>query len=159
MLRVNVGLSRKLCRDYNSTGFSVNLDGEVTAAVNDPEAVVEQIKELYDLAEEALGQEIERFQGDQATASRDEEPKNGSNRQGDGGNGRSSGSENGNGQGEKVPATDKQVKYLLSIGKRQRLSTVQLETEIESILGDPVGVYDLTKRQAGTVIDSLTGDR
>jgi len=29
MLRVNVGLSRKLSKDYNSTGYSVNLDGEV----------------------------------------------------------------------------------------------------------------------------------
>lgn len=29
MLRVNVGLSRKLTRDYNSTGFSINVEGEV----------------------------------------------------------------------------------------------------------------------------------
>jgi hypothetical protein len=30
MLSVNIGLSRKLSKDYNSTGYSVNLDGEVT---------------------------------------------------------------------------------------------------------------------------------
>ena len=48
------------------------------------------------------------------------------------------------------------MQYLLSIGKRMRLSTVQLEREIEQILREPVQLYDLTKRQAGTVIDSLT---
>ena len=49
MLRVNVGLSRKLSKDYNSTGYSVNLDGELTAAVSDPEGVIEQVKELMAL--------------------------------------------------------------------------------------------------------------
>ena len=28
MLRINVGLSRKLSQDYNSRGFSLNIDGE-----------------------------------------------------------------------------------------------------------------------------------
>lgn len=37
MLKVNVGLSRKVSRDYNSTGFSVNLEGEVCAPLDDPE--------------------------------------------------------------------------------------------------------------------------
>ncbi len=36
MLRVNVGLSRKLSKDFNSNGYSVNIDGEVTATVSDP---------------------------------------------------------------------------------------------------------------------------
>jgi len=63
MLRVNVGLSRKVSRDYNSTGFSTNIDGEVTAPVSDAEAVIEQVKQLYDLAEEALDVEISRYQG------------------------------------------------------------------------------------------------
>lgn len=35
MLKVNVGLSRKLSRDYNSTGFSLNLDGELCAGMDD----------------------------------------------------------------------------------------------------------------------------
>ena len=61
MLRVNVGLSRKLSKDYNSTGYSVNLDGEISAPVSDPQAVIDQVKELWDLAEEALGQQIECY--------------------------------------------------------------------------------------------------
>ena len=72
MLKVNVGLSRKLSKDYNSTGFTINLEGEVAAPPNDAGAVVEQVKELYDLAEEALNLQIERSQSDAALASHDE---------------------------------------------------------------------------------------
>ena len=54
------------------------------------------------------------------------------------------------------PATNKQVQYLLSIGKRQRLTTVQLEKKIAEIIGRPVGVYDLSKMAAGIVIEALT---
>jgi len=164
MLKVNVGLSRKLSKDYNSTGYSINLEGEVTASVSDPEAVVEQVKELYDLAEEALAVQVDRSQSTDAIASRDEEPR----KQGPpprNGNGsaatrrpaetRARTSGNGSRQ-EGQPATNKQIQYLLSIGKRQRLTTVQLESKIAEIIGQPVGVYDLSKTDAGIVIDTLT---
>jgi hypothetical protein len=157
MLKVNVGLSRKLSKDYNSEGFSINIEGEVAAPVNDAEAVVEQVKELYDLAEEALSQQIERAQGNAAIASRDEEPRaarNGNGRRAAPENGHRSAASNGNGRKDE-PATNKQIQFLLSIGKRMRLSTSALEQEIEQILGHQVGVYDLTKKQAGTVIDQL----
>jgi hypothetical protein len=170
MLRANVGLSRKLSKDYNSTGYSINLDGEITAPVSDPEAVIEQIRELFDLAEETLAQQIDRSQSQSAIASHDEEPRppvavnrngnrtNGSN----GANGarkpeKTAPQQNGNGNGEEIqPATNKQVQYLLSIGKRQRLTTVQLEKKIAEIVGRPVGVYDLSKQAAGVVIEALT---
>jgi len=125
--------------------------------VNDPQAVVEQVKELYDLAEEALAQQIERSQGTAAIASRDEEPKaassNGNGRHAAPDNNRRA-STNGNGHKEE-PATNKQVQYLLSISKRMRLSTAALEKEIADILGSEIGVYELTKKQAGLVIDQL----
>ena len=128
MLKVNVGLSKKLSKDYNSEGFSINVEGEVSAAVNDPQAVVEQVKELYDLAEEALAQQIERAQSTAAIASRDEEPRAARNTNGNGrpapeANRRPSTNGNGNGHRPEEPATNKQVQYLLSIGKRMRLST------------------------------------
>jgi len=165
MLRVNVGLSRKLSKDYNSTGFSINLDGEVTASTSDAEAVIEQVKELFDLAEEALDQQIERAQGETAIAGRDEERPtpptgvaNGRNKPVANGHSRLP-SENGNGQGNGHAddiATNKQINYLLSIGKRQRLSTIQLENRIAEILGRVVGLYELSKRDAARVIDELT---
>lgn len=165
MLKVNVGLSRKLSRDYNSTGFSLNLEGELCVGPDDPEAMIEKIKEFYDLAEEALNQQIERYEGESAIGSRDAEPqqdrngrrhlsgadyeRNASPHAGNGGNGH-----NGPPSGE--AATNKQIQYLLNIGKRQGLTPQQMEGRIEQLFGRAIGVYQLTKREAGEVIDALT---
>ena len=169
MLRVNVGLSRKLSRDYNSTGFSVNLDGEITAPVSDPEAVIEQAKELFDLAEEALSLQVERHQSVTAIASHDEErilsrlavmvtakgemahmpPPAGTKTP--------SGRPNGNGNGHGVePATNKQIQFLLRLGQQQRMSKKQLEDRVAEILGCQTDIYQLSKRDAGIVLDTLT---
>jgi hypothetical protein len=183
MIRANVGLSRKLSKDYNSTGYSVNLDGEITAPTSDPEAVVEQVRELFDLAEEVLNQQIDRSQSDAAIANHDEQPQqrppasqngNGSVRpnrnpprqtsspqnNGNGsaqGNGYSQANGNRNADDKpQEPATNKQIQYLLSIGKRQRLTTVQLESKLAEIIGRPVGIYDLSKMAAGIAIEVLT---
>ena len=160
MLRVNVGLSKKLSKDYNSTGFSVNIEGEVTSPLTDAQAVVEEVKQFFDLAEESLDQQIERSQGTTALAHHDEAPRTETRQNG---NGRSAPqnsqarSTNGNGNGHKdEAATNKQLQYLLSIGKRMKLTTAALEKEICDILGDAIGLYDLTKKQAGIVIDQLT---
>ncbi len=170
MLRVNVGMSRKLSKDYNSTGFSVNLDGEVSVGLDDPEAVVEKIKEFYDLAEESLAQQIERYESDSAIASRDETPRapvpettaaNDRNRQS------STGYRTGNGNGRNdnghrqtqapaQPATNKQIQFLLNLGKREGLTTPQLENRVAGILGRETSLYDLTKQEAGAVLDSFT---
>ena len=171
MLKVNVGLSRKLSRDFNSTGFSLNLEGELCVGLDDPVAMIERVKEFYDLAEEALNQQIARYEGESAISSRDAEqparangqrsaapptnlPENAapnSNRP----NGQAP--QNGNGQApNEEAATNKQVQYLLNLGKRQGLTQQQLEGRIEGIIGRRAGVYDLTKREAGGVIDALS---
>jgi hypothetical protein len=168
MLRVNVGMSRKLSKDYNSTGFSVNLDGEVSVGLDDPEAVVEKIKEFYDLAEESLAQQLERYEGESAIASRDETPRapvpeptsaNDRNRQSSTGYGNGN-SRNGNGhrqtQAPAQPATNKQIQFLLTLGKREGLTTPQLENRVAEVLGRETGLYDLTKQEAGAVLDSFT---
>ncbi len=153
MLKVNVGLSKKLSKDFNSSGYSINVEGEVASAISDPEAVIEEVKQLYDFAEEALALQIDRSRGTPAIASRDEQPTNGNGQRANGnGNHRT----NDNGQAEL--ATNKQVQYLLSIGKRQRLSTIELEHRITEILSRKVGIYQLSKREAGQVIDMLTGN-
>ncbi|NBP98733.1 MAG: hypothetical protein EBU51_03990 [Synechococcaceae bacterium WB6_3A_227] len=71
MLRANVGVSRKVSRDYQSTGYTVNLDGEIPFAADDAEGILEKIRELFDLAHEAIGREIDRDQGDAAISRRD----------------------------------------------------------------------------------------
>lgn len=166
MLKVNVGLSRKVTRDFNSTGFSLNLEGELCGSVDDPETLIERIKEYYDLADEALRQQVERYEGDSAIASRDEQPVVPPKRETrtepqpatpskaeretpQYGNG------NGNSQAPGEAATNKQIQFLLNLGKRQGLTQPQLEKRFEQQFGRRVGVYDLSKREAGEAITSL----
>lgn len=171
MLRVNVGLNRKLTRDYNSTGFSLNLEGELAVALDDPETLIEKIKEFYDLAEEALNQQVERYESESAIGSRDEEPappKNGrpKNRVAKPSNGHTAvqppepvqppATNGANHSAPSEAATNKQVQYLLNLGKRHGLTPTQLEARVGTILGKQVTVYDLTKREAGDVIDELS---
>lgn len=160
MLRVNVGLSRKLSKDYNSTGFSLNLEGEICAPMDDPEAVIERIREFYDLAEEALSDQIQRYEETDAIARREGDPPNHNGN----GNGQSATNGNGRSSGKAPPttqeeaATNKQIQFLLTIARRQELTTAALEVEIGKILGHPVGIYQLSKREAGQVLDALTKD-
>jgi hypothetical protein len=167
MLKANVGLSRKITRDYNSSGYSVNIEGEITAPVDDAEAVVARIHELFHLAEEALQVEIDRDQGEAAIGRRDEEPQarhpanqpvperppqpaqparpqQPSNHQAR--------------QGNNEPATPKQLSFISNLAKRQRLSQVQLEGIIHTALNRPCTLQQLSKRDAGAVIESLNGE-
>jgi len=164
MLRANVGLSRKLSRNYNSDGYSINLDAEINAPLDDPEAVLERVQELFHLAEEALTQEIDRDQGEAAIGRHDEDqpalghqpsrpaerPVNGASHQ------PAPAGNNGSRQGQDEPATNKQVQFLLTMGKRLKLSTPQLENKVAEIVGRRCGVYDLTKKEAGLVLDHFT---
>jgi len=44
------------------------------------------------------------------------------------------------------------------MGKRLKLSTPQLESRIAEITGRRCGVYDITKKEAGLVLDHFTKD-
>jgi hypothetical protein len=162
-LKVNVGVSRKLTENYNSTGYSLNLEGEIHAPIEDPETVIERVKEFYDLAEEALRQQLERRQGPDAggtvqdrapqprpaperpvpnpapAAPRQPPPGNHQPRPGGGGD----------------TASPKQVQFIQTLAKRHRLSTTQLDAAINDALGRPCPLHQLTKRDAGVVIDAL----
>jgi hypothetical protein len=162
MLKANVGLSRKITRDFNSTGYSVNLEGEIAAGPRDAEAVLEKIQELFHLAEEALNVEIDRDQGEQAIGRHDEEPaarpaKNGEVPPGKGSPPRREAPNEGKSRsGSEESATNKQVQYLLNVGKRVGLTGPQLDDRIAQVIGRRCGIYDLTKREAGAVLDQLT---
>jgi hypothetical protein len=140
MLRANVGLSRKVSRDYQSTGYSVNLDGEIATGPDDSEAVLERVHELFNVAEEALAREIDRDQSESAIGRRDEDPpapagtaKNGT--------GNSSvppptqstneppkkGNNNGSQPGSGDAATNKQVQFILTMGQRFKLAGPKLD--------------------------------
>lgn len=159
-LTVNVGLSRKLSRDYQSTGFSVNLEGEIHVPLDNPEAVIEAIREYYDLADEAIKDQIARTEHNRINANdvRATTPQPEPTR-----------ITHGNGRPQETPdepqpqparteesATNKQVQFMLTIGKRHKLSVKALEDRIAEIIGRSCGVYDLTKREAGLVLDKMT---
>jgi hypothetical protein len=160
MLKVNIGLSRKLSENFNSNGFSLNLEGEICVDLRDTETVVERIQEYYDLADEALSRQIERFESDSAIASRDEVPSPAKKPNTEEPAPRTApvnrlpATNKPNGE----PATNKQIQFLLNLGKRQRLSKSDLEDQISERFGRKATVYDLTKREAGQMIDSLTSD-
>jgi len=161
MLKANVGLSRKLSENYQSTGFSLNLEGEINASLDDPESVIERVRELYDLADEALQRQIDAHQGDAAIASRDADPQPRNNGHS---NGRPAPEANGHAarnvtRDEKSqngePASNKQVAYLQTLAKRQKLFGARLDGFIEETIGRRCTPYDLTKKEAGAVIDAL----
>jgi hypothetical protein len=159
MLKVNVGVSRKLSKDYNSTGFTLNIEGEVCAKLDDPEAVIQRIREFYDLAEEALNDQIGRHEEVARSAEREEDrpmPANGTgtnHRK----NGRAPNSSHGSSQPE--PVTRKQIEYIHDIAQRKELSPKQLEDRITTIVGRSVVLDELTKQEAGQVIESLLRTR
>jgi hypothetical protein len=47
MLRATVNVSRKISQNYNSTGFGLSLDGEIQGSLDDPQTVIERIKEAF----------------------------------------------------------------------------------------------------------------
>jgi hypothetical protein len=159
MLRANVGVSRKTSRDFNSRGFTLNLEGEIQATLDDPEAVIERIKELYSVAEEALDRQVSEAQEIDQFARRDAEesprpPSNGH------ANGHVNGESTRNGHrvtnpSNPEPATNKQVQFLTTLAKRQKLFGAKLEGSIEEITGRRCSPYDLTKKEAGAVINAL----
>ncbi|MEZ6142065.1 MAG: hypothetical protein R3B84_15985 [Zavarzinella sp.] len=165
MLRANVGLSRKISRDFNSSGYSVSLDGEIPVFVHEPEVIIEKILELFSLAEEALAQEIELDRRNDSLGRLNENrpisnheisgnenpclPRNGTHEKSQGDQAQASNI------GNKELATDKQVQFLLAIGKRFKLTTLQLESRVAKIIGRKCGLNDLTKAEAGLVLDRL----
>jgi hypothetical protein len=182
MLRANVGLSRKVSRDYQSTGYTVNIDGEIPFLPDDAEGVLEKIRELFDIAHEALDREVDRDQGDAAVGRRDETPQTPALPAKPSSNGRhrsevsvspaepvlkeapdtASVAPNGS-RPAPAPmpapaesATNKQIQFILTMGKRFKMTTPQLEERITKVVGRRCGVYDLTKKEAGRVLDSWT---
>jgi hypothetical protein len=166
MLRVNVGLSRKLSRDYNSTGYTINLEGEVAATLDDPESVIERIREFYDLADEALRDQIERDASITALAAHDATPpapqpasrRAPVNRIADTGHAAAAPlSPTPPATASAIePATVKQKQFLQTLAKRLGLDDRQLEQRIAEVLGRSVRLGDLNKREAGEVLDCLT---
>lgn len=157
MLRASVSLSRKMSRDDNTDGYTVTLDGEVPHPADDAEAVLEKVSELFHLAEEALAVEIERDQRPRPDSKTGPTQPSSTVR---------------DRRDELLPmnrpaspsgsipspnqATPKQLQFLRNLGKRKGLSRDGLDATVTQVLGLAKRLDDLTKREAGQVIDHLT---
>lgn len=162
MLRANVGVSRKTSMDYNSRGFTLNLEGEIQATLDDPEAVIERIKELYAVAEEALDRQVVEAREIDHVASRDADdssrPTSGDRLDGHANEDPSRNERQVSRPAGPEPATDKQVRFMTTLARRRKLDEAMLEDFIEEVAGRRSLPRSLTKKEAGAVINALNLD-
>lgn len=143
-LSINVGLSRKASRDYQSTGVSINVTAELDQSLlARPQELQEQVANLYAQAEQAL--ERRAGQLDAAPGSHRPYPAKSNvyrNGNGHGNHGRS----NGNGGG----MTQSQRRAILAIARR---ANIDPDYEAQQIIGVPIDHMSI--QQASELIDHL----
>jgi hypothetical protein len=149
-LSINVGLSRKASKDYQSTGVSINVTAELDQSLlARPEELQQEVANLYAQAAHAMDRQAGRPDSQPPPA-----PGRGY------GNGRSGGYRNGNGTVRTANRsnrngggmTESQRKAILAIARRAEIDPIY---EAEQIIGVPLD--DLTLRQASELIDHLKG--
>ncbi len=149
-LKASIGLSRKVGQEnYGSLGANCQLEIELDASlIGDAEAFHDKIQRLYAMANQAVNDQL-----NQQTANRN---ANGPTRPANGRNGNGA---NGRPQDDidNTPASNKQIKYLLDIARqRHQMNLAQTAEFCEQAVGTN-DVYQLTRSQASTVIDKLSG--
>jgi len=138
-LIVNVGLSRKASRDYQSSGVSINVTAELDSALlTRPQELQQEVANLYAQAETALNRQAGISSS--ATARPTPHP--------DARNGNRMSNEHRNGGG----MTASQRRAIEAIAHRAGLDAGQ---EVYDQLG--IAFNDLTLRQASEMIDRLKG--
>ena len=136
-LSINVGLSRKASKDYQSTGYSINVTAELDQLLlARPEELQDQIAGLYSQAEQALDR--------QAGATPGEVPVNGRSQPSAPRPG------NGNGRARVSPATESQKRAIQAICRRTNSDP---ELECREIIG--CHFVELNIKGASQLIDHL----
>jgi hypothetical protein len=161
-LTINVGLSRKASKDYQSTGCSINVTAELDQSLlARPDELQQQIDGLYRQAREAVHRQTATASAGTTTRSVGRTGTRSSGYAANGGNGNGHGdgtarrvrggrgAENGNGNGV-VPMTQSQRRAIIAIASRLN---VDADAEARDIVGAPLD--DLTLRQASDLIDHL----
>jgi len=163
-LSINIGLSRKASKDYQSSGVSINVTAELDATLlTKPDELQQQIAGLYSEAEAALERQAEKLTPVQQP-NRTNGSSNG-NGTGHRYNGRTNGNNggyvngrntNGNGNGARrggnAPATTSQRRAIDAIAARVNADP---QVEAREIIGTELD--DLSLRQASDLIDHLKG--
>lgn len=143
-LSINVGLSRKASRDYQSTGVSINVTAELDQSLlARPQELQEQVANLYAQAEQALDRRAGHL--DAAPVQHRPYPARSNgyrNGNGHGDRGRS----NGNGGGMSVS----QRRAIIAIARR---ANIDPDYEAQQIIGIPLDQMSI--QQASELIDHL----
>ena len=140
MLKLNAGFSRKIGEpNYGSRGASVNVELEVESAlVGDPDALLERIRSLFDLARRSVDQEL-------ASAN------NGNGAPSENQGGTVNGRINGRQQQPVRYATESQQRAIRAICKRLQRDADQFAQQKYNING----LDELTLQEASGLIDEL----
>jgi len=142
-LSINVGLSRKASRDYQSHGVSINVTAELDQSLlARPQELQEQVANLYSQAEQAL--ERRAGHGDVPPPHRPYPARSNGYRNGNGNGNR--GRSNGNGGG----MTQSQRRAILAIARR---ANIDPDYEAQQIIGMPLDQMSI--QQASELIDHL----
>ena len=142
-LSINVGLSRKASKDYQSTGVSINVTAELDQTLlAKPDELQGEIDRLYYQAEQALNRQASEMKSD------DPPPRPARN-----GNGQRSNNGNGNGRtngAHAAPMTQSQRRAINAIADR-----VGVDANEEAFNLASVGIDRLSLKQASQLIDHL----
>ena len=142
-LSMNVGLSRKASKDYQSTGVSINVTAELDQTLlAKPDELQGEIDRLYYQAEQALNRQASEMKSD------DPPPRPARN-----GNGQRSNNGNGNGRtngAHAAPMTQSQRRAINAIADR-----VGVDANEEAFNLASVGIDRLSLKQASQLIDHL----
>jgi hypothetical protein len=135
-LSVNVGLSRKASKDYQSTGVSINIVAELDQALlSRPDELQKQIDGLYHQANQALARQSGTHQAPRT-------------------NGNSGGRAGRNGHANGSSMTTSQRRAIITIAER---ANIDLEFVCREIIGATFDNLDI--RQASELIDHLKSQR
>jgi len=145
-ISLSIGLSRKVSKDYNSRGYSVNLDVELPAdAINDQQSIADSADRLFALCDQLLDRQIAEQKGE--SSGRAPVTWTSNIRKTNGTNGRSRG---GNSNGGDRLLTTAQGRAIESMARKLgRSADEYAEHEFGSVVGD------LSIRQASELIDIL----
>lgn len=145
-LSINVGLSRKASKDYQSTGVSINVTAELDQSLlAKPAELQRQINGLYDQARQALDTQTEPPGEVPRPRAADNGGRTARNPATNGNS-----ATNGNGSRATSPMTASQRRAITAIASRLG---VDADTEARQIIG--VEFDQLSLRQASELIDAL----
>jgi len=147
-LSINVGLSRKASKNYQSNGVSINIVAELDAALlARPEELQQQIDGLYQQAQNAIDRNTTTPEPRRSVNGRNYSDRNDRHRGDDYGQANGNGQTRRNGNGA---MTESQRRAILAIARR---CNADVDYEAREIIG--ADFDDLTLRQASELIDHL----